>query len=145
MKHEKALGALKKRGVDLINGMGNPAVVSDGEAVYGAITDLAQEAIDKSCNAIREKANAHKTCAGLTNEALDQIVEFEEIITKQERLTRKTLESVRSLKSAMVLELKMLSNVASELERLNINKIAADLENLCGIFESETIQKLLGK
>ena len=145
MKHEMILGALKKQGIDILDGIENPAVVNDGEAVYGTITDLAQEAIDKSSIAIEEKANKHKTCIGLTENALDQMLEFEAIIIKQEKLAKKTLESVRSLKSAMDHELKMLSKTVAELERLNINKVASDLENFTHIFESETIQKLIGK
>jgi len=39
----------------------------------------------------------------------------------------------------------MLSKTVAELERLNINKVASDLENFTHIFESETIQKLIGK
>ena len=134
--------ALKNRGIDLADESKGKQMVSDGEAVYGAITDLAKEAIEESTKSIREKSNAHSTCTGLTKESIDQMKEFDEIIKTQQNEARKVLENVRSLKSAMALELKTLSNMVREIESMNINKIVSALSLLRETVENESIRKL---
>ena len=146
MSHNKIEEALRANGVDL----GSVTTQKDNrpipaEAVYGAITDLANEAIKKTTVTIVEKANKYKEVAGMTIDAIDTMKEFEDEILKQEKMARSVLESVRSLKSAMALEMQFLDKAVKQIANLNIRKTIEDLDRLKTLAESATIKKLFGQ
>ena len=135
----KSYVALLNNGIDLA---GPDKAITDGKAIYGAISDLAQEAMQASCKRIADKANIFNEVEGLTTEALDQMIDFEDTIKKQEKESKRALEAVRSLKSAMALELKTLSKTIKQVEELNVEKLATDLERIQNILENKTLRKL---
>ncbi len=139
----KVADALKNNGCDLTtaSSSGDMRPVP-AAAVRGAIIDLAKEAIEQAALSLASKAAQHQRVAGLTIEALDTLKDFEAEIFKQERLSRSVLESVRSLKSAMAVEMQCLDKAVKQLKDLNIEKTIADLDRLKSLAESATIKKL---
>ena len=148
MKHEKANNALMACGLDLTTSAAQndkEIRTGDGDKMIAAAKFMAVEAKETSNAAIDAKANSVREAGGITKEAIDHLFEFEDIIHGQEKIAKKTLENVRSMKSAMSLELKTLTKLVAQLKQLDLSSVADELERVQGVMESDTLKKLFAK
>jgi altronate dehydratase len=141
----RVIDAIKANGCDLttVSNANDQRPVPAG-AVIGAIKDLARDALAATAVYIGAKVEKNEHHLGMTIPAMDAMKEFEAEIIKNEQMAKKTLESIRSLKSSMALEMQLLEKVIKQIKRLDIGKTIEDLDRLKTLTESATIKKLFG-
>ena len=145
MKHGKTNEAMMAHGIDLATSAAQndqEIRTGDGDKMIAAAKFMAVEVKEKSNIAIDAKANSVREADGITKEAIDQLFEFEDMIQRQEKIAKKTLENVRSMKSAMSLELKTLTKLVAQVKQLDLSSVADELERVQVVMESDTLKKL---